>query len=244
MPPPLRPVLITRPAKRVHAEIEALGARGVPAIAAPLTRIAHADPPPTVPDGADAIIFTSAEAVAVMASEAGARALPAYCVGTQTRAAAVAAGFVPVPGETAADVAALTPQLVAAPQRRFFHPAGRHVAGDLASALSAIGKTVARRTAYEAVACPLPGDGIAALEAGALSAAGFWSPRNAALFAEAATPAWHLDTTIAVAISENAARPLAALGFARIAIASQPTGEAMRDLLVHSAMNDVSGTGR
>ncbi|MEM9764484.1 MAG: uroporphyrinogen-III synthase [Pseudomonadota bacterium] len=244
MPPALRPVLVTRPAERAHAEIEALGARGVPAIAAPLTRIARTDPPPSVPHGADAIIFTSAEAVAVMALQAAAKALPAYCVGAQTRAAAMAAGFAPVSGEAAADVTALIPQLIAAAQRRFFHPAGRHVAGDLAGALSAIGKTVERRTAYEAVACPLPGNAIVALKAGALSAAGFWSPRNATLFAEAATPHWHLDTTVAVTISENAARPLAALRFAHVSVAAHPTGEAMRDLLVHSAINDRPGTGR
>ncbi|MEL6767130.1 MAG: uroporphyrinogen-III synthase [Pseudomonadota bacterium] len=238
MPASPLPVLVTRPASRMAAEIAALAAHGVTAIAAPLTRIVRTDPPPAVPDGAEAIVFTSAEAVAAMARDAAARTLPAYCVGAQTRAAAEAAGLRPVPGSAAPDVEALAALLHTAPQRSFFHPAGRHVAGDLAGALEAAGKSLIRRTAYEAVACPLPDAALRALEAGALSAAGFWSPRNAALFAEAAAGApWRLGRVVAVAISENAARPLTPLGFSCVVTASEPTGAALRDQLVATAKN-------
>lgn len=235
-----RRVLVTRPAARAAEDAAALRAQGLDAVIAPLTRIEHSSPPPEVPARAEALIFTSAEAVAAMAGDPRARALPTHCVGPQTRAAAAAAGFTCV-GEPAGDVEALGQALLAAPETRFFHPAGEHVAGDLGGALSAAGKSVERRTAYAALAIPLSPAVVAILEAGDFVAAGFWSPRNATLFADAAQAAagqgrpWRLSGTVGVAMSRNVGEALRDLGFARIRLPERPEGTAMREALIDAA---------
>ncbi|MEM7529802.1 MAG: uroporphyrinogen-III synthase [Pseudomonadota bacterium] len=234
--PGARPVLITRPGASAEAEIAALALLGVPAIAAPLTRIEPVLPRPPVPAEAQALIFTSAEAVAPMAEDPVARRLPAYCVGPRTRAAAAAAGFAAADGPAPGDVAALGERLQSAPETHFHHAAGRHVAGDLAAALAPVGKSVTRSTVYEAVPLPISEAVRAALATGGIAAVGLWSARHAAFFAEAChAEAWPLGATDAVAISDKAAAPLSGLGFREVVVAPTPDGDTMRRLLATAA---------
>ncbi|MEM7527033.1 MAG: uroporphyrinogen-III synthase [Pseudomonadota bacterium] len=226
-------VLVTRPEPDASTECALLAERGVEALAAPLTAIVPVEPRPDVPAEAEAVVFTSAHAVAAMTGSEAAR-LPAHAVGRRTGDAAAAAGFSVVePADYGSgDVAALARRLIAAPERRFLHPTGRQVAGDLSAMLATAGKTVERVVVYEAVERPFADEPLAALAQNRVRAIGFWSPRNAELFAaRAAEAGWSLDGTTAVAISAAAAAPLAASGFARIDRAARPDGDAMRRAL-------------
>jgi uroporphyrinogen-III synthase len=177
--------------------------------------------------GAQAVLFTSRRAVAATA----AAAIPALCVGAATAAAAQAAGFAPAraaDGDAAA-LAALVAATLDPADGPLVFPRGETVAGDLAGALRARGFAVAETVVYAAApAAAAPPDLAAALGAGAVRAATFWSPRGAAAFAALAAP-WRagLAATEAVAISAAAAGPLAGLGFAAVAVAARPDAAAM-----------------
>ncbi|MEM6676381.1 MAG: uroporphyrinogen-III synthase [Pseudomonadota bacterium] len=218
-------------------EAEALDALGLEPVIAPLTEIRAEVPPPVPPSDAEALLLTSAHAVPAAAATAG--HLPAYCVGPATAAAAAAAGLRVVPGTAEdGDATTLAARAVAAPERCFFHPGGADLAGDIDATLAAAGKLLRTAVAYRAVPCALPREAEAALAAGELAVAGFWSPRNAALFADHARAAgWPLDRLVAVTLSPAVAAPLAALGFASLRIAPARRGDAMREALVAAALS-------
>ncbi len=107
--------------------------------------------------------------------------------------------------------------------------AGVDVAGEPAPEAFAI-----RRFAlYEAREAPvLPASAAAALQARALDAALFFSPRAAAVFARLAGAAGLADAcraVTAIAISPAAAEPLKALPLRAVRIANRPTRQAMLD---------------
>lgn len=206
-----------------------LAARGVPALACPLTRIERVEPPPEPPADVEAWVFTSANAVPASAPE-GARA---YCVGASTARRARRAGFEAF--EAGGDAAALGALLRVVPERRFFQPRGRHLARDLGRDLVGSGKTLAEAVAYEAVAVEALPDTIEAdLAAGRLGVVGFWSPRAGRVWSALAGGVASAELE-AVAISENAARSLAGLGFASVGVAARPDGPAMLDALERAA---------
>lgn len=236
----MRPVIVTRPEPEGARTAAALAARGVPAMVWPLTRIVLAGGPVAVPEGTEALLFTSANGVRGFAAGSARRDLPALCVGGRTAEAARAAGFGDV--RTAeGDAAALVRLALADGARRFLHVRGETVAGDVAGALGAGGCDVAEAVVYGAEpADTVPAEVDAALAAGGASAIGLWSPRNARLFAEAARahPGWRLAALEGVAISAAAAGPLDGLGLSRVAVAARPDGEAMLDALTQAAERD------
>ncbi|MEL7347962.1 MAG: uroporphyrinogen-III synthase [Pseudomonadota bacterium] len=221
-------VLVTRPAPEAAQTVEALAARGITALAAPLTRIDYRRDVPPPPAETDALVFTSANAVEAAAAQGWPRrALPVYAVGPRTAAAARALGYDPVI-EGPGDATALLPLLLATPPRRFCHPRGHHVAQDLAAPLAAAGKSLFPLTVYDAVAAPLPAEAATALDQARVSTVAVWSPRAARLFAEAAAvaPQWPLPTLTGVAISAKAAAALPE-GLGAVEVAGAPTGPAM-----------------
>ena len=226
MPPDAPLALVTRPAARAGALVARLEARGWRTLRWPLLEIVDLAPP-AIPDGAQAVLATSASAL----RRATGDARPMLCVGDATADAARAAGFADVrsAGGDSAALAGLARASLDPHAGPLVFLRGETVAGDLAGALRAAGFTVLERVVYAARdAGPPPAPVAAALAAGAVALAAFYSPRSAATFARHA-PAFAagLRATTAVAISDAAAAPLAGLGFGRLRVAAAPDGAAM-----------------
>lgn len=131
---------------------------GEPVIAPLLTIIPCAYDTNT--EGAQALVFTSANGVRAFPDLRGARARIVLAVGEATAEAARAAGFTDVrsaDGDVVA-LAELAKATLDPAKGTLIHIGGEHVAGDLAGTLQAAGFSVERRIAYAArAAATLPG---------------------------------------------------------------------------------------
>ena len=219
MPDPRPTLLLTRPllqSQRFAAQFRARFGADWPVLIAPQQQIA-----PLTPDipAARALVFSSASAVAPVASMSPAAGRPAWCVGARTAAAAAAAGFevVGVAGDAQALVHAI---LAAHPAGPLLHAHGRHLALDIARLLNEAGIAASGAVVYDQVAQPMPAAGRAALAAAAPLLVPLFSPRSARLFAAAAqgaaAPLWLAPISAAVAAECVALAPR------RLALAPQP----------------------
>ena len=236
-------VLLTRPEPRSREIAALLGAEGIEALIWPLTRVSFRETPLEPPAGTEALLFTSANGVRAFAALSARRDLPALCVGDATAEAARAAGFADV-RSAAGDAAALARLALASGYRRFFHPRGARVAGDLAGTLGAAGCSLAAEVVYRTEeADPPPPEVAAALRAGTVDLVTVWSPANARILArrlaELTAP---LGGSTLLAISEAAAAPLAGAGFGRVLIAPTPSRQAMLAAIRETAHTGRSGT--
>ena len=107
------------------------------------------------------------------------------------------------------------------------HVCGEDAPGTLAENLSLRGFKVRRCVLYAiAPATQLPPDAAAALKAGALDAAMFFSPRSARIFGVLAD-GLPTECLAALCISAATAQALTSLSFARVAVAARPNQAAM-----------------
>jgi uroporphyrinogen-III synthase len=228
-------ILVTRAEPGAGETAARLAAMGHEAIRAPMLAIEHLTTAGDV-DGFQAILFTSTNGVAAFAAASGARALPAYCVGDATGAAARGAGFQNVQSADG-DVTALA-ALVAQARRpgdgALLHAAGADVAGDLAGALALRGFTVERRTFYRAVvARTLPEHARAALHSRdvPVDAVLFHSARGASAFTEIVKQ--HVDCTriTALCFSDAVARAASVLSWRAVHVAQAPHEDALLALV-------------
>ena len=137
-------------------------------------------------DGAQGLLFTSANGVEQFAARSPERGLPAFCVGAMTAEAARRAGFSARSAD--GDVAALAALAIAAHRPGggpFVHVRGRHAAGDLTGRLKAAGVPARAAEIYAQVPRPLAPEAAALLAAGGVRAVALFSPRSARLFAAA-----------------------------------------------------------
>ncbi len=221
-----RVVLLTRPEPQSRALAATLAQDGFHPLIWPLLRIAPRGPAPALEDF-QAVIVSSANA----ARRLPPTALPVLCVGAATAQAAREAGAEQVfsaDGDAAA-LAALAARLLSPGAGPVLFARGEEVAGDPGAALTARGFDLRERVVYAArPARAAPKPVAAALAAGAVDVAAFYSPRSAAAFAARAAP-WRrgLAATEALAISAAAAEPLAGLGFGGLRVAQAPNGAAM-----------------
>ncbi len=230
-----RNLLLTRPQAQAQAFADVLEqhlpGRFTPVIA-PLMRIV---PGAEAPDlrGAGALAFTSANGVAQFAARSFERGLPAYCVGDMTAAAARQAGLTArSAGGDVAALAALVARTHPPTAGAVVHVRGRHAAGDLVARLERAGLPARAAELYDQVPCPPPEAAVALLAKGGIAVLAVFSPRSAALFAEAARRAgWPLGATTVLALSPAADAALGALPFGRRRIAEAPTRAAMLDAL-------------
>jgi uroporphyrinogen-III synthase len=230
-------VLVTRPREQAETLAEALRQRGHEPLLWPLLRIEPiADAGPSLEralEGAQALLFTSANGVHAFASASPRRDLKVLAVGAQTAAAAVAAGFAAI--ETADGDAAKLADLARARLKpaagALLHAAGEVLAGDLAGTLETRGFEVRRVALYRALAADkVEAEVERALRDGRVGAALFYSPRTARIFVdlmEAAALAPALAKTGALALSPAVAAVLEPLPWARVETAAVPTEAAI-----------------
>ena len=227
-------VLITRPEREATALATALGQRGHMAVIAPLFRLDFLHPPADFAaalGACQAVLLSSANGARALAEASEQRSKPVFAVGDTTAATAEGLGFTSVQsasGDSAA-LAELVRERLDPTQGPLVHVSGVDVAGEIAPQ----GFEVRRFALYEArEAETLPDSARAALQARALDAATFFSPRAAALFARLVTAAGLAEAcrpVAAVAISPAAAQPLAGLPFRSVVPARRPTRQAVLD---------------
>ena len=227
-------VLITRPEREATALATALVQRGHAPVIAPLFTLQIQHPPPDFAAAlaaSQAVLLTSANGARALAEASDQRSKPVFAVGDTTAATAEGLGFTSVVSASgdAAALSALVLEKLDPAKGPLVHVCGLDVAGDL----SPEGFEVRRFALYDArEAASLPASAEAALQARALDAATFFSPRASAVFARLADKAGLGDAcraVTAVAISPTAAEPLKDLPFRTVRIAARPTRQAMLD---------------
>jgi uroporphyrinogen-III synthase len=218
-------IWITRTLPEADATARRVSARGHTSIVAPVLEARSIAGVRLDLAGVDAIAFTSGHAIAAFAKLTPARDLPVFTVGDATAALARTAGFTDV--HSADGNAATLAELIAREQRSgvlVLHPTAREPAADLTALLAQRGVQAMPLTVYETLRTLLaapPADADSVLVHSARAAA-----RVSALIEQAG----RLDLE-AYAISPAAARPLAALGLARLQAAPFPNESALLDLL-------------
>lgn len=239
--PGLPGLLVTRPAPADAALAEWARAAGFAPVAAPLMRLVPLPPDPPLDaafDGRpDAVVLTSANAARCAPHAPELRALPCWCVGEATAAAAREAGFADIrAGEGDATALALRIADGAPARSRLLHLRGRQGAADLAGALEAAGFALARSVVYDMrLETALPDAAVRALDAGAVAVIPAYSPRAARQLARLLDERFDLSAVVCVAISDAAAAPLRLLGFGALRVAAAPSGPAMRDAILRAA---------
>ena len=185
-------------------------------------------------EGVRGLIFTSENGVRAFVAVCDRRDLPAWCVGARTGARARASGM--AARAAAGDAASLTARLQAeAPRTPLLHLRGAHAAADIAAQLTAAGLPTRAAIAYDQLARPLTAPARAALAGVRPVMAPVFSPRSAALLADAAAAA--TAPLHPVAISPAAAREWRARRPQDpIRVADRPDADAMRD-----AVTDIHG---
>jgi uroporphyrinogen-III synthase len=185
-------LVITRPepgANRFAAAVRDRFGTTLPVIVAPLMAlVVPPGPPPPALAGAAGLVFTAAAGVAGLSRRCPGLALPAFCVGARTAAAAAAAGHAAIAlgGDADALVAALVARRVAGP---LVHIRGADSRGAVAARLTAAGIPTAEAVVYAQEPRPLAPEAAAALAGEAPVIAALFSPRSAVLFAAAAAGA-------------------------------------------------------
>ncbi len=243
-------VLITRPEREATALATALIERGHAPVVAPLFRLEILRPPPDFAEALAAcqtVLLTSANGARALAEASEQRAKPIVAVGDTTASTAEGLGFAAVVS-AAGDGPALA-ELVRRgldPKKgALVHVSGADVALDLADTLAPDGFEVRRFVLYDARAeSVLPESARAALEARALDAATFLSPRAASVFTRLVGDAGLADSlrgVTAIAISPAALVPLAGLPFKAAVAAARPTRQAVLDEIDRLAEAGVQG---
>ncbi len=242
-------VLVTRPIDDAQDLAAALAARGHQALIAPMLTIAPDEgvEGPLDLAGVQALLFTSANGARVFAGLSEARDLPVFTVGDASAGAARDAGFARVEsaGGDVADLARLVAERLDPKGGALYHAAASKVAGDLKGLLEAESFSVRRDVLYDAtLASGLTKELRAAITAGSLDVATFFSPRSAETFVSLVQDAG-LDgactRTVALALSEAVADKLRALSWAGIEVAAQPNQDTLLALLDRIAAGGVHG---
>lgn len=240
-------LLVTRPRPDADRTAERLRDIGITPVVSPLMRLAPlaADLPP--PGEVAALALTSANAVrALDALGAGAsyRHLPVFAIGPATAAAAREAGFEDV-CIAAGTVAALAETIA---ERRTAGPvlylAARYQSASLEALAAPLGVTVETRLVYEMRAADaLAPEAEAGLAGGEIGGVLLYSRRSAAIFADLVAPLMPglRQRLSALCISRTAAEPLRQQSFSRIALADDPTEQAMMDLAARFARQAAGG---
>ncbi len=237
-PPETAPILlITRQAEQGARFAEACTARIGPieTILAPVLDIVPRKAEIML-EGVRGLIFSSANGVRAFVAACDRRDLPAWCVGTRTAGLAQASGL--AVRAAAGDAASLVALLrAAAPPTPLLHLRGAHAAADMAAQLTAAGLPTRAVIVYDQLARPLTAAARATLEGARPVIAPVFSPRSAALLADAAAGA--AAPLYVAAISPAAAREWRSRRPQdTIRVAARPDADAMHDTVtdIHGAI--------
>jgi uroporphyrinogen-III synthase len=224
-------VLVTRPQPQADATSRALLALGHAPLLDPALVLERLPLPAIDAAAVAAILLTSANAVPSLTSALLSR--PIYAVGDATAAAARAAGAKDVRAGRS-DGAALAAQVIATlpvDAGELLHLAAEETRPGLAEALEGAGRRYRRAVVYRMVpAGAMPAAVRAALAAGHIEAALFFSPRSAEVWHArlvAAEPGATLRHVQAVCLSAAVADPIRALDWSALRIAPRPTHAAL-----------------
>lgn len=245
-------VLVTRPLDQSQRLAEQLRARGHQVLLSPLLRIAPVDDVQAVLSQAlaeaQALLFTSANGVRAFAAASSRRDLRVFAVGERTAKVAGEVGFTAIEtaGGDVTSLAALVADRWRPAAGLLLHGAGEATAGNLAGTLEKRRYQVRRVTLYRAVAAEgIEPDTAAALRAGTIGAALFYSPRTASIFASLIRTAnleATLATVLALALSPAVATVLSGMSWARVLTAPQPSEQALLELLDLVAVGEGVGS--
>ncbi|MCL6283535.1 uroporphyrinogen-III synthase [Ruegeria sp. 2012CJ41-6] len=191
-------------------------------IFSPLIQIRPLDVVPELA-GVGALVFTSANAVAVAAENIRSRDLACHCVGPATTEAARNAGWhATQSGDNAQQlIGTLTKEKPIGP---LMHLRGVHARGNVAETLSRAGVPCGEQAIYDQSLRPLNDAAVEVLAGSEPVIAPFFSPRTARQFADTANPCAPLWL---IALSPAVAEPLETLPFQDMAIAGGPNSAAM-----------------
>ncbi len=228
-------VLVTRPEEDARSFAAALREEGHEVRLEPLLSVEplpEAEAPIDLMD-VQALVFTSANGVRVLAERTNERGLPTYTVGDATARAARNAGFRDV-HSAAGDVETLARLIVRCLDPSagvIFQAAASVLAGDLQGLLEAAGFQVRRAVLYRTVSRQaLSPETIRALASGALDVVTFFSPRTAKQFVELAKDAGidgALGRLTAVCLSRAVAARVKTVDWADIRVAARPDQAAL-----------------
>lgn len=184
-------------------------------------------------EGLSGLLFTSANGVRAFAKAADRRDLTAWCVGPATLVAAKDVGFLDLRhgNGDAGDLASLIEREAAPESGKLLHVANDAAAGHLVERLSAAGFTVDFAPLYTTLQAKALSRSVkqALVDAVPICVL-IHSAKGAEAFA-ALTKAHDLSRHSLVAVSANAAAPLAGFGFAQTQIAVRPNETALLDVL-------------
>lgn len=230
-------VLLTRPAAQSDRFAQQLAARfgGVRVVISPLMAPAFLEA--ALPPGPFAALIltseTGAEALRRIAPHCPDLPRAAFCIGT--RAAAVA-GVQPL--ATAPDAEALFTAICGfGPIGPILHLRGREARGDLAARLTAAGLSTAEAVVYAQEVQPLTAEARALLAQAAPLIVPLFSPRSAAVLAEAVAEVPSVAPLWVAALSPAVAGALTGLHPARLEIAQQPHADAMLAAIARLALH-------
>ncbi len=241
-------ILVTRPLIDSQQTAAALVVRGHAPMVVPLMTIRHETHAASALDhalqGAQGIVFTSANGVRAFAALNARRDLAAFTVGPASAACARDIGLNTVfAGEgDAKSLHSLVARHCDSAGGPLVHVAGTHLAapsaGALKTGLEALGFTLRRVVIYEAVAASvLPEELHACLSDNSpsrLEAALFYSPRGSALFRDLVTRAGLAGRCAGMrsfCLSAATAEALIPLVFQSVDVAPMPNGQALLDML-------------
>lgn len=231
-------ILLTRPKDRSEAFAKEIEQCGWTSTIWPLLKIRPLLTEPVMPQEGQSLIFTSVNAVDAM-PEPVPRQASAICVGAATAAAARRRGITSIT-DVSGDAQKLVQTLLAREPQQYLHVRGAKTRGDIATSLTHAGSPTDEIIAYEAVASDhTPKKMEAAILAGKIDAVALFSPRSAAILVRLIKVEWfsRLSTATAFAISPATAEPLRDMGFAKVVVAEEPSGSAMRAAIC-SAINE------
>ena len=228
-------VLITRPRARAENLARLLEQRGDTTLLEPLLRIEPIAGVTPQLDGVQAIVLTSAHAVAALSAQA--RRLPIFAVGEATAAAARGAGCHDVvsAGGSGSDLAAVIVARCRPDRGALLHLSGEQVREGLAEELAAAGFALRRQAVYRAVTAEaLTPPTVEALAARQVDAVLLFSPRTARTFVELIGKHGlrdRLSGTAAICLSAAVAQPCRELLWRAIYSAARPEQAALLEAL-------------
>lgn len=238
----VRPLLlVTRPLGGAERFAAAAEAAGFDCLIDPMLTVGPVDFDPAELDGAQAVLITSAAAAPYLAATRTPRDTLALAVGDATAEAVKSAGFSNVESADG-DVDALADlalRRLASDAGPVIHVAGARRAGDLSGRLKSAGFDARTSVVYAArPAQSFRPETTAALTAGRIGYAAFFSPQTGRAFVSVAADAKveaALGRVQAVAISAAARNALTELNWLRLLTAAEPTAAALLAALVASA---------